>query len=272
MIAYGADRHGTCANRRVPSIQEPRSRPRKHPLVDPTIQVATRAALGAAGSGVIAVLAHRTRALTRSGMWAAVACGTVLYGAGGWPWVALIGAFFVTSSALTHLEFGTRSLDRGGRRWDQVAANGGVAAVTAAAYALTASPLALAAAAGAVAVATADTWATELGRLSRTPPRLITTGRPVPRSASGGVTPAGTLGAVAGAGLIAWIGAAFSGAAAGPVAVASFAAGISGAFLDSVLGATVEAHCRWVGSSAVNFTATAWGALVATGILLVLRR
>jgi len=261
-----------CAYWQVPPIQDPLSRPRRHPLVDLPIQVATRAALGAAGSGVIAVLAYRTRALTRSGMWAAIACGTVLYGAGGWPWVALIGAFFVTSSALTRLEFGTRSQDRGGRRWDQVSANGGVAAATAAAYALTASPLALAAAAGAIAVATADTWATEWGRFSRTPPRLITTGQPVLRGASGGVTAAGTLGAIAGAGLIAWVAAALRGAAGGPVAAAAFAAGVSGAFLDSVLGATVEARCHWVGGSTVNFTATAWGALVATGILLLLRR
>src|SRR5205807_650194 len=68
--------------------------------------------------------------------------------------------------------------DVAGRRWDQVAANGGVAAFAAAIHGLTGSPLAFAAAAGAIAEATADTWATEVGRWSRTRPRMIRPRRP----------------------------------------------------------------------------------------------
>ncbi len=228
--------------------------------------VATGVVAGAAGSGIVAFAAYRLRALTRSGAWAAAACGALLYGAGGWAWVVLVGAFFVTSSILTRIEGGSsdpraRSLDRTGRRWDQVAANGGIAVLAAAVHGFTGSPLAVAAAAGAIAVATADTWATETGRWSRVPPRLITTWAAVPQGTSGGITPVGTFGAAAGAALIGGL-AALVASAPRPalLALAVAGAGFSGALLDSVLGATVERWWPWVGNSGVNLAATAWGA------------
>ncbi len=226
-------------------------------------------AAGAAGSGIATVVALKLRTLTRSGAWAAAVCGTILYAAGGWAWVWLVGVFFVTSSALTHLEAGPsgqrrRSLDRGGRRWDQVAANGGLATVAAAIHGLTGSGLPLVAAAGAIAAATADTWATEAGRWSRVPPRLITTWRAVPPGTSGGVTTIGTLGAAAGGTLIGGIAALLAGGAQpAHLAAAVAVAGFSGAVLDSVLGATIEDRWHWAGNNVINVIATIWGAGVA---------
>ncbi len=221
---------------------------------------------GAAGSGIVSLAAYRLRALTWSGACAATVCGALLYGAGGWAWVALVGVFFVTSSILTRLPGGSpdpraRSLDRAGRRWDQVVANGGIATLAAAVHGFMGAPLAFAAAAGAIAVATADTWATETGRWSRVPPRLVTTWARVPHGTSGGITPVGTIGAAAGAALIGGLAALLvpglrPAHLAGVVAVAGF----SGAHLDSVLGATVEGWWPWVGNSGVNLAATAWGA------------
>ena len=52
---------------------------------------------------------------------------------------------------------------------------------------------------GAFAAAAADTWATEIGTRFGGTPRLVTTGRKVPRGTSGGVSGAGLLGALAGA-------------------------------------------------------------------------
>jgi len=220
-------------------------------------------------SAAVTFAAYRRTALTRSGAWAAAVTGVVLVLAG-WRWLTLVGAFFVTSSILTRLEApaagGARSRDREGRRWRQVAANGGIAAAGAAIYVITGWPRGFAVAAGAIAAATADTWATEIGRWSRTPPRLITTGRPIPAGTSGGVTIVGTLGSVGGALFIAVVAFALHGTAgastAGRLTRAGWvaAAGITGSLFDSVLGATIEGRARWLDNDAVNVAATAWGA------------
>src|SRR5205085_12699885 len=80
-------------------------------------------------------------------------------------------------------------------------ANGGVVAPLALAYGLAPSLGASLSAAflGALGAATADTWATEVGVLSTSQPRLITTRKPVTAGASGGVTWLGSLAAAAGA-------------------------------------------------------------------------
>src|SRR5207302_7645094 len=182
---------------------------------------------------------RRLEALTSSGAWAGAITGTVLIAGGGWSWLGLVGIFFVTSSLLTRwgprphgaVPLSSPPSDLAGRRWDQVAANGGVAVCAAAIHGFTGSPLAFGAAAGAIAAATADTWATELGRWSRTPPRLITTLRSVPHGTSGGITPFGTAAAATGALLISWSATALMPGTAGhPVTV--LAAGFSGAMVD----------------------------------------
>src|SRR5258705_5645214 len=100
-------------------------------------------------------------------------------------------AFFISSSLLS-----TKQTSRNHR---QVLANGGVAALAA----LAGSWIGFA---GALAAAAADTWASEIGRHSRTLPRLITNGRPVPAGTDGGMTLLGTAGGIAGAVFIAGVG------------------------------------------------------------------
>jgi uncharacterized protein (TIGR00297 family) len=208
--------------------------------------------------------------------------------------------FFVTSSVLSHL--GTRrkgrvaaQFEKGGRRdQGQVLANGAVAAVLALAYGITRQPAMLAGLAGALAAVNADTWATEIGVLSRRRPWLVTTGRPVDPGTSGAVSTEGMLAAAAGAGLI--------GIAAGwgtgslVLAVAALAAGFIGSAADSLLGATVQAiylcptcqkqterHPRhvcgsatrqvrgwsWLGNDGVNLAASLVGACVAAGLWIL---
>jgi uncharacterized protein (TIGR00297 family) len=148
----------------------------------------------------------------------------------------------------------------------QVLANGGVAALAALAGSWPAF-------AGALAAATADTWATEIGAFSPTPPRLITSRLQVPRGVSGGITPLGTAGGVAGAvviGVLAWALGSHQPRLAGEVAFA----GVGGMLLDSLLGATVQGAFGdepvqpargygWLNNDAVNLAATLSGAALA---------
>ncbi|PJH75824.1 MAG: DUF92 domain-containing protein, partial [Anaerolineae bacterium CG_4_9_14_0_8_um_filter_58_9] len=56
---------------------------------------------------IIAFLAYRARSLSRSGAYAAVLVGTLIFGLGGWQWAIILLTFFISSSALTRL-FGKR--------------------------------------------------------------------------------------------------------------------------------------------------------------------
>ncbi len=276
-----------------------------------------RLALGLFLSLGIGGAAYWRRSLSGSGVLGAVVIGAVIFGFGGWVRGLLLIAFFLSSSLLSH--FGDRrkaglaeKYAKGGRRdLGQTLANGGLAALIALIIGLTgrAAPIypALAFAFyGALAAVTADTWATELGVLARSAPRLITTGRPVPVGTSGGVTVAGFAAALGGATAIGTIGFALIQVAARlttgawllsdwvviPVAAIG---GLAGATFDSLLGATVQAiyrcdrcgvetertlhRCgqptrhtrgwRWLNNDGVNFLASLAGALGAAGVGLL---
>ena len=100
----------------------------------------------------------------------------------------------------------------------------------------------MAIAAGGLAASAADTWATEIGTMVGQTPRSILDGRRLMVGQSGGVTLAGTVGAVAGSSFVAAVvaGAEWPRGLWLPVA----AGGIAGALADSVIGATVQQR-RW---------------------------
>jgi uncharacterized protein (TIGR00297 family) len=202
---------------------------------------------GFLGGALIALLAWRLRALSRSGAWAAAISGGLIFGLGGWAWAGLLLVFFISSSllsrAFTHRKTALiEKFSKGSRRdWGQVLANGGLGALLVMFFVrLPGQSWPWLAYAGAIAAVNADTWATELGVLSKWPPRLITTGALVERGASGGVSLMGSLAAFAGAGIIAlttflvssgtWV-----------MIVAVIFGGLAGSFFDSFLGATVQA-------------------------------
>jgi uncharacterized protein (TIGR00297 family) len=211
----------------------------------------------------------------------------------------LLVAFFVTSSALSHFKERAKEplaekFQKGHRRdLGQVLANGGAGALGALAYALDPQPIFFVAFVGAMATVNADTWATELGVLSKSPPRLITTGRVVAVGTSGGVTLFGTFIALCGALLIAMLAAMVE--VNGKwfvVSVAGTIAGLLGSLFDSLLGATAQAiyfcdhdqketearvhRCgnatrlirgwRWLDNDGVNFLASVAGSAMAVCI------
>ncbi len=213
------------------------------------VQIPAGIALGI----LIAAAARQAGALTRDGAWAAALLGALVFGWGGWQWAILLLAFFFSSSGLSRA-FAARKrtlsekFSKGSRRdAAQVLANGGLAGVFILAHIL--RPAALwpwLGFAGALAAVNADTWATELGVLSRARPVLISSGKPVEKGTSGGVTPLGTLAALGGAALLGVLGGALS-PAGGALLLGSAATlgGVCGSLLDSLLGATRQAiyHC-----------------------------
>jgi uncharacterized protein (TIGR00297 family) len=253
-----------------------------------------RLAIGAALAAAVALAAYRARALSLDGAIAAFVVGTIVVDAGGWTSAAVLLAFFVPSSLLTRMGRERKLSLRGTQEpaprnaW-QVLANGGVATFCAIA-ALSASVPFSAAFAGAFAAASADTWGTEIGTLARRRPVSILTFRPMEPGLSGGVSLLGTIATIAGALCVAIVASLLRVAPLWPIAIA----GIAGALLDSLLGASLQArhwcstcscecetpqhYCgtpttlrrgvRWIQNDAVNLMATLCGAIVAATLVV----
>jgi uncharacterized protein (TIGR00297 family) len=271
--------------------------------------------LGLILSTLMAGLGYWRKALTISGAIGAILVGTLIFGFGGWVWGFLLITFFVSSSWLSHYRRADKELvaekfAKGSRRdLGQALANGGLAAVLALVHTQYPDPLVFAAFLGVMSTVNADTWATELGVLSRIPPRLITSGQEVAPGTSGGVTRLGTWSAIAGALLIGavataltQIGALINGSGWSLSAIAypllAVAGGVTGSFVDSLLGATVQGiyycercdketesaihHCGqaahplrgwgWLNNDMVNFLSSMVGGAMATSLAWLLWR
>ena len=198
---------------------------------------------------VVAFAAYRAHSLSRSGALAATLIGTIIFGLGGWQWAVILLIFFVSSSLLSRLFSKRKSklnekFDKGSQRdASQVLANGGIAALFAGLHFFLPSAIwPWLAFTASLAAVNADTWATELGVLNPTPPRLITTGQPVEKGTSGGISLYGTLAALAGSGLVAAC-AQLVRPVPGILLIFSLTtlAGLLGALFDSYLGATIQA-------------------------------
>jgi uncharacterized protein (TIGR00297 family) len=212
-------------------------------------------ALGFGVATGIAVIARGAGALGTGGAIAAAMLGTVAVAAG-WSWGTVLIAYFASTVLLSRFRFtekerllNGRVEKSGPRDAVQVIANGGVFGAMALGYVVDPGPLWQALAAGALSASAADTWATEIGVLSRATPRSVVTWSPVTTGTSGGVTPLGFLAGVAGAAFIAatvWV-------VRWPLvaAVAALIGGMFGCLLDSVVGASSQAR-RWCASCATT--------------------
>jgi uncharacterized protein (TIGR00297 family) len=248
--------------------------------------------LGFILSGIVVILAFWRGSLSRSGAVAAVIVGSLIFGLGGWQWGVLLALFFVSSSLLSHYKEKEKQavaekFDKGHRRdMGQVFANGGAGAIIALLSFVFPAMFWLPLFVGSMATATADTWATELGTLSKRPPRYITTGKVVAVGTSGGITLFGTAVSFAGGLLIGLVAALLTGAW-GLLLVGGIG-GLAGSLFDSLLGATGQqiyicdvcqketekkVHCGqptrpcrgwpWLNNDLVNFLASLFGAIVA---------
>ncbi len=224
--------------------------------MNPWLAIGSAAALAAAGRGI--------GWLTRDGAAAATVVGSVVFWGAGLAGALLLALFFVSGSVLT-----SHNQRRGAARTArQVLANGGWAAAGAAAVPWR-PDVGWALLIGSLATAQADTWATEVGAHAARPPKLITTGKPVPPGTSGGITPLGTGAGALGAILLGLLGVALGVPAR--VAAPAALAGVVGMMVDSALGATLEAGA-WLDNDGVNLAATTLGASAAVALVLALHR
>lgn len=249
---------------------------------------------------VVAYAAYRVHSLSKNGAIAAGFVGTIIFGLGGWQWAVLLLTFFISSSVLTRaFKNRKRNLDekfsKGGERdAGQVFGNGGIATAFALLhFVFPASSWTWIGFAAALASVNADTWATELGVLNPTQPRMITDlSRRVEKGTSGGISLFGTSAALLGSAVIALLAAWLS-----PLSFSFFSifilitiAGLLGSLFDSLLGATVQAmyYCptdkketekhplhtcgtetfqirgwTWLDNDWVNFSCGAFGVLTA---------
>ncbi len=252
-------------------------------------------------TAVVVGLALWRGSLSYSGAFGAMIVGTLIFGLGGPKWGLILGLFFVTSSLLSHYkeehkQVVAEKFEKGSQRdFLQVMANGGIAALLATLDEMTPLNVWLPLYIGIMATVTADTWATELGTLSKRPPRLISTWEIVAAGTSGGLTTVGTL--------MSLLGGAMIGLAAGLLfeeiywwlgLLMGTLSGLLGSLFDSLLGATVQQlyfcnFCQtdterrihncgrstrpvhgwpWMNNDMVNLLASILGGMMALGLWL----
>lgn len=224
---------------------------------------AARLALAVGIAATFGGAAFAVRFLDLGGAVAAAGLGFSVLALGGWAWAVPGATFFVLSSVLSKLgrrrKAAAEALAEKGSRRDagQVLANGGVAWALLAAYVFAPHDALYWGFVGSFAAAAADTWATEVGTLVGGPTWSVWGGRRVVPGTSGGVSAAGTLGALAGALTVTASVLPFAGAYAGAVgpgvaAGVALAGGFVASFVDSVIGATAQARYRDAATGAIT--------------------
>lgn len=203
---------------------------------------------------------YRAKFLNQSGAVATFILAVIIFGFGSWKWSIPILVFFISSSLLSKIGKKRKTVlkdvfEKGSRRdYAQVLANGGVAGLMMILYIFLKNPELYWFYLAAIAAATADTWATEIGTLSKQPPLLITNFKKVPVGTSGGITFFGISGAIFGAFILSasgWIYLTNPQSQTIIILLIS-ASGFAGSIVDSLLGATIQIKFRCPSCSQVT--------------------
>jgi uncharacterized protein (TIGR00297 family) len=254
--------------------------------------------LGVAGLAFLAVLSYRLKATDRLGSLAAFLMGVIIGLSAGWSWVAYLVVFLAAGTLATRYRYEYKSKlqaaqEKGGARGAlNVLANGGVPTLIALVYSLFPYSILGLMFVASVASALADTLGTEIGLLSRSPPRFLFSGQQTQPGRSGGVTSLGIFAELAGALLFSFFGF-FLGIVSLPLVAVAVVGGFIGSNVDSMLGATVQGyficdvcgtstekriHCgkqarlvsglHWLGNNEVNILGAASGPLISAALYL----
>ena len=197
------------------------------------------------GVVVVAVLGYVFRALSFSGAIGTIVVGCFISLGYKVEGLLLIGAFFVSSSIWSKLikkQDSSEIIVKGSRRdYIQVFANGAIPASFSLLYFVNPHEWIIVGFITAIAVANSDTWASEIGPLSKKQPIHILSLKKVDTGTSGAISLFGTIASLIGSVFIATIGfLLFEISIFTLWWVALF--GIVGCFLDTILGATIQAQ------------------------------
>ncbi|MGM9926256.1 MAG: DUF92 domain-containing protein [Bacillus sp. (in: firmicutes)] len=250
---------------------------------------------------VMSIAGYYVRSLSLSGAVAAFITGCLIALGFRWQGLLILGAFFASSSFWSKYKKQQKSkldgmLQKGDRRdWVQVAANGSAASIAALLFYITGQDIWMVAFLAAIAAANADTWASEIGVLSKRRPFYILTGKKVEKGTSGAVSLLGTFASFAGSFFVALV----------AMLVLHFNsifvfwlivfAGFVGSVVDTLLGATIQArytcdacglatektvHCgrparlvkgkAWLNNDAVNIASIFIAAIMAVIVFIII--
>ena len=144
----------------------------------------------------ISLFAYKKRSLAYSGFIAAILMGIVISISGGYYFILILMMFFISSSLLS--KFAKTEHKDSLRTYKQVLANGLVATIMSVLYMIQNDELYKLLFTISFAVSTADTWSSEVGKLSSKLPRHILSFQKLDTGLSGGITLLGTLAALLG--------------------------------------------------------------------------
>lgn len=189
------------------------------------------------------------RLLTFSGSIAAFIVGAAAGWGFGFYGLLVLGFFFASSSFWSKFkshkkrEFENKHAKGSRRDWQQVAANGGIAAIASIFNLLDPSQVWLIMFLIGLAAANSDTWASEIGSLSQTPPISLKTWRTIETGTSGAVSSLGTLAALSGSFMIALLSNVLFDITVYEVLLIGVF-GFAGNLIDSLLGAFLQAEYK----------------------------
>jgi len=196
---------------------------------------------------LILLIAYYLRAITLSALIAASLLGAATFIFG--QWISFIGLveFFILGSAVSHVGKNRKAKAHalhersGARSIIQVLANGLPALIFAILFYITKREGCLLSVIASFAAATADTFSSEIGMLSKRRPVSILTFKPIRQGLSGGITLLGFAGAVIGAALVSFLAIPKFGLS-GMAAV--IVTGVVSSIVDSLLGASIQAKYK----------------------------
>jgi uncharacterized protein (TIGR00297 family) len=219
---------------------------------------------------VLVIISSRHNVLDKAGIIAAIVLGSVVGFLGHWTWLGILLGFLASSHKVTTWRFdekaekGLCESKDGHRSWGNVIANGGLPGIAAIFSFMNADwENGIWLFSAAVAVATADTFASEIGCLDDRV-RMLTTMKPCEAGLNGGFSPNGQKAAAVGSLAIAalttcaWL--LSGGGAVEGLILATVVAiiGWLGCQVDSLLGAVLE-NRGLMTKGTVNAAAITWG-------------